>query len=47
MIELISNSGKFTVIVISYLKVVILGMAKGIFLFIAGSIVGFITTPLL
>ena len=33
--------------IISYPKEIILGMAKGIFLFIAGSIVGFITTPLL
>jgi len=26
---------------------IILGMAKGVFLFLVGSIVGFITTPLL
>jgi hypothetical protein len=35
------------VIIISYLKEIIFGMAKAIFLFLAGSIVGFITTPLL
>jgi len=26
---------------------IILGMAKGVFLFLVGSIVGFVTTPLL
>ena len=35
------------IIIISYLKEVLLGMAKGVFLFLVGSIVGFITTPLL
>ncbi len=35
------------IIIISYLMEVILGMAKGVFLFLVGSIVGFITTPLL
>jgi len=34
------------IIIISYLEEVVLGMAKGVFLFLVGSIVGFITTPL-
>jgi hypothetical protein len=35
------------IIIISYLKEVLLGMTNGVFLFLVGSIVGFITTPLL